>query len=132
MKEFLIELIFPACLPHLGTTYGALRTVFSSSSIGIDNFKLSREQYASRYNSSTSNYLIRSFFITGSFAIEDGFKQRFMDSINRADVQIFTEDLRNMILSAETDEDVDAVIQALRKSENSWQDEKGNFVFYKV
>ena len=38
-----------------------------------------------------------------------------MDSINRADVQIFTEDLRNMILSAETDEDVDAVIQALKK-----------------
>ena len=48
-------------------------------------------------------------------SIEDSFKQRFMNSINQAEIPIFTEDLRNMILAAETDEDVDAVIQALKK-----------------
>ncbi|CAF1094054.1 unnamed protein product [Rotaria magnacalcarata] len=75
-----------------------VRTIFSSSAIGLDNFKLAREQHASRHAPSI-----------------DGFKKRFLDSINKPDSQIFTEDLRNMIMSANSDEEVDAVIQALRK-----------------
>jgi hypothetical protein len=46
----------------LGTSYGNLqmqiRTLFSSSGIGIDNFKLSREQHASRYAPSLGKYFL--------------------------------------------------------------------------
>ncbi len=45
----------------------------------------------------------------------DAFKKRFLDSVNKSDLQIFTEDLRNMIMSADSDEEINAVIQALRK-----------------
>jgi len=48
-------------------------------------------------------------------SILDGFKKRFLESINKSDSPIFTEDLRNMIMSADTDEEIDAVIQALKK-----------------
>ncbi|CAF3572567.1 unnamed protein product, partial [Rotaria sordida] len=75
-----------------------VRTIFSSSAIGLDNFKLAREQYVSHHSPSI-----------------DGFKKRFLDSVNKPDAQIFTEDLRNMIMSADSDEEIDAVIQALRK-----------------
>ncbi|CAF1168246.1 unnamed protein product [Rotaria sordida] len=75
-----------------------VRTIFSSSTIGLDNFKLAREQYVSHHSPSI-----------------DGFKKRFLDSVNKPDAQIFTEDLRNMIMSADSDEEIDAVIQALRK-----------------
>ncbi|CAF4754376.1 unnamed protein product [Rotaria sp. Silwood1] len=75
-----------------------VRTIFSSSSIGLDNFKLAREQYVSRHAPSI-----------------DSFKKRFLDSVNKPDAQIFTEDLRNMIMSADSDEEVNAVIQALKK-----------------
>jgi hypothetical protein len=47
--------------------------------------------------------------------ILDDFKKRFLDSINKTDSQIFTEDLRNMIMSANNDEEINAVIQALKK-----------------
>ena len=45
----------------------------------------------------------------------DGFKKRFLDSVGQADSQVFTEDLRNMIMSANTDQEIDAIIQALKK-----------------
>lgn len=45
----------------------------------------------------------------------DGFKKRFLDSIGQSNSQIFTEDLRNMIMSANSDQEVDAVIQAVKK-----------------
>jgi hypothetical protein len=35
-----------------------IRTLFSSSGIGIDNFKLSREQHASRYAPSLGKYFL--------------------------------------------------------------------------
>ena len=47
--------------------------------------------------------------------ILDGFKKRFLESINKSDTQIFTEDLRNMIMIADNDEEINAVIQALKK-----------------
>jgi len=75
-----------------------VRTLFSSSGIGIDAFKNSREQHASRYAPSL-----------------DVFKKRFLDSVDQADSQIFTEDLRNMIMSANTDQEITTVIQALKK-----------------
>ncbi len=45
----------------------------------------------------------------------DVFKKRFLDTIGQSNSQIFTEDLRNMIMSANNDQEVDAVIQALKK-----------------
>ena len=45
----------------------------------------------------------------------DVFKKRFLDSIGQSDSQILTEDLRNMIMSANNDQEIDAVIQALKK-----------------
>ncbi|CAF1278704.1 unnamed protein product [Adineta steineri] len=75
-----------------------VRTIFSSTGLGLENFKLAREQHISRHAPSL-----------------DGFKKRFLDSINKSDSQIFTEDLRNMIMSADTDEEIDGVIQALKK-----------------
>ncbi|CAF1536368.1 unnamed protein product, partial [Adineta steineri] len=81
-----------------GNIYMQIRTLFSSSGIGIDNFKLSREQHATRFAPSL-----------------DVFKKRFLDSIGQKDSQIFTEDLRNMIMSANTDPEIDSVIQALKK-----------------
>jgi hypothetical protein len=35
-----------------------IRTLFSSSGIGIDSFKLSREQHLSRHAPSLGNYLV--------------------------------------------------------------------------
>ncbi|CAF0726178.1 unnamed protein product [Rotaria sp. Silwood1] len=81
-----------------GKLHMPIRTVFSSSGIGIDNFKLSRDQHASRYAPSL-----------------DAFKKRFVDSIEEPNSQIFTEDLRNMIMSADNDQEIDIVIQALKK-----------------
>ena len=49
------------------------------------------------------------------FSILDAFKKRFIDSIAEPNSQIFTEDLRNMIMSANSDQEIDAVIQALKK-----------------
>jgi len=91
-----------------------IRTLFSSSGIGIDTFKLSREQHASRYAPSLGKYLFNyfSYFI---FLNSDGFKKRFLDSIGQSNSQIFTEDLRNMIMSANNDQEIDAVIQALKR-----------------
>jgi hypothetical protein len=84
------------------TSYGNfhmhIRTIFSSSGIGIDGFKASREQHATRYAPSL-----------------DGFKKRFLESAGQSNSQIFTEDLRNMIMSATNDQEIDAVIQALKK-----------------
>ena len=45
----------------------------------------------------------------------DSFKKRFIESANSSTGQIFTEDLRNMIMAASNDQEIDAVIQALRK-----------------
>ncbi|UJR25717.1 hypothetical protein I4U23_007068 [Adineta vaga] len=88
------------------TSYGNIRmqvrTIFSSSGIGIDSFKSSREQHASRYAPSL-----------------DGFKKRFLDSIGQSDSQILTEDLRNMIMSANNDQEISGVIQALKKYSTS-------------
>ncbi|CAF2463636.1 unnamed protein product [Rotaria sp. Silwood2] len=75
-----------------------VRTVFSNSAIGLDNFQLAREQHVSRHAQSIVS-----------------FKKRFLDSVNKPDAQIFTEDLRNMIMSADSDEEIDAVIEALKK-----------------
>ncbi|CAF0894658.1 unnamed protein product [Rotaria sordida] len=84
------------------TSYGnihmQIRTVFSSAGIGIDNFKFSRDQHTARYAPSL-----------------DAFKKRFVDSITQTNSQIFTEDLRNMIMSANNDQEIDTVIQALKK-----------------
>ncbi|CAF1149546.1 unnamed protein product [Adineta ricciae] len=81
-----------------GNLHMQLRTIFSSSGIGIDSFKSSREQHASRYAPSL-----------------DGFKKRFLESIGQADSQVFTEDLRNMIMTANNDDEINGVIQALKK-----------------
>ncbi|CAF4303386.1 unnamed protein product [Rotaria socialis] len=97
--KFLINIVKNSSSGTLRTILSVhVRTLFSSSAIGLDNFKLAREQHASRHAPSI-----------------DGFKKRFFDSITKPDSQIFTEDLRNMIMSANSDEEVDAVIQALRK-----------------
>ncbi len=101
-----------------GTSYGnfylQIRTLFSSSGIGIDNFKLSREQHVSRYAPSLGNsFFHKKRFISSSHS--DAFKKRFLDSISQSNSQIFTEDLRNMIMSANNDQEIDAVIQALKK-----------------
>jgi len=79
-------------------SYVPARTIFSSSGIGIDNFKLAREQHLANHAQSMSS-----------------FKKRFLESIENSNAQIFTEDLRNMIMSAETDQDINAVITALKK-----------------
>ncbi len=101
----------------LGSSTGLpvrVRTIFSSSGIGLDNFKLAREQHVSRHAPSIGKH--SSLHVFGiSFFTLDGFKKRFLDSVNKSDLQIFTEDLRNMIMSADSDEEINAVIQALRK-----------------
>ncbi|CAF0751400.1 unnamed protein product [Didymodactylos carnosus] len=76
----------------------SVRTIFTSAGIGIDNFKQSREKHATSYAPS----------------IEE-FKKHFIKSIQNPEAKIFTEDLRNMIMSAGTDDEIDAVVQALRK-----------------
>lgn len=83
------------CRTH---SYVPIRTVFSSSGIGVDNFKLAREQHLTNHAQSMNS-----------------FKKRFLESIQNSNAQIFTEDLRNMIMSADTDQDIDAVISALKK-----------------
>jgi hypothetical protein len=75
-----------------------IRTIFSSSGIGMDSFKYSREQHVTRYAQSL-----------------DVFKKRFLDSLGQKDSQVFSEDLRNMIMSANNDQEIDTVIQALKK-----------------
>lgn len=50
------------------------------------------------------------------YDILDAFKKRFMESIGESNSQIFTEDLRNMIMSANSDQEIDTVIKALKKS----------------
>lgn len=75
-----------------------VRTLFSSSGIGIDNFKYTRDQHATRYAPSI-----------------DVFKKRFLESVGQSDSQVFAEDLRNMIMTASSDQEIDAVIQALKK-----------------
>lgn len=45
----------------------------------------------------------------------DAFKKRFVASIAESNAQVFTEDLRNMIMSATNDQEIDTVIQGLRK-----------------
>lgn len=45
----------------------------------------------------------------------NAFKKNFLDSIEKPDSQIFTDDLRNMIISADNDEEINGVIQALKK-----------------
>ena len=47
--------------------------------------------------------------------ISDSFKKAFLESIKKPDSQIFTEDLRNMIMSASNDEEIHGVIQAVKK-----------------
>ncbi len=104
----------------LGATYGnfhtQIRTLFSSSGIGIDSFKLSRDQHASRYAPSLGNIFLHYQCIFSFFSRSDVFKKRFLDSLGQSNSQIFTEDLRNMIMSANNDQEIDAVIQALKKS----------------
>ncbi|CAF4091725.1 unnamed protein product, partial [Rotaria magnacalcarata] len=85
-----------------GNLHVQIRTVFSSSGIGIDNFKSSRDQHVARFAPSL-----------------DAFKKRFVDSIEQSNSQIFTEDLRNMIMSAENDTEIETVIQALKKYSNN-------------
>ncbi|CAF0926849.1 unnamed protein product, partial [Didymodactylos carnosus] len=82
----------------------SVRTVFTSAGIGVDNFKHSRETHVAYYAPSI-----------------EGFKKRFMESIQNPEAKIFTEDLRNMVLAASTDDEIDAVIQALRKYNSSKQ-----------
>lgn len=45
----------------------------------------------------------------------DVFKKRFLDSLGQSNSQVLTDDLRNMIMSASNDQEVDAIIQALKK-----------------
>ena len=93
-----------------------VRTVFSSAGIGLDNFKAAREQHLSQHASSMG--MMREIclrFFDRVLVLLDGFKKRFLQSIDQSDSPIFTEDLRNMIMSANTDEEIHAVIQALRK-----------------
>lgn len=65
--------------------------------------------------------LVRIYFVLdlillfGVLKMLDSFKKRFLESVNKSDMQVFTEDLRNMILSAESDDEITAVIQALKK-----------------
>jgi hypothetical protein len=107
-----------------GASYGTIRTVFplqvrtifSSSGIGIDNFKLSREQHASRYAPSIGRYLSVMHVLRRRNSHLDGFKKRFTDTLGQADAPVLTEDLRNMIMTAESDQDINTVIQALKKS----------------
>jgi len=51
-KHFILNLFV------LGSSYGLpvhVRTIFSSSGIGLENFKLAREQYVSRHAQSLGN-----------------------------------------------------------------------------
>ncbi len=50
-----------------------------------------------------------------NYSYLDVFKKRFLDSAGQTDSQVFAEDLRNMIMSANNDQEIDAVIQALKK-----------------
>lgn len=64
------------------------------------------------------HHLVKFHFLADTrlhFSHIDVFKKRFLDSIGQADSQVFTEDLRNMIMSANSDQEIDAVIQALKK-----------------
>lgn len=83
---------------YYGAVHMHVRTIFSSSGIGIDNFKYARDQHATRYAPSL-----------------DVFKKRFLESVGQSNSQVFAEDLRNMIMSASNDQEIDAVIQALKK-----------------
>jgi len=60
VNEF--QLFYIIKIQFLGTSYGNLqmqiRTLFSSSGIGIDSFKLSRDQHASRYAPSVGKYFL--------------------------------------------------------------------------
>lgn len=91
-----------------------VRTLFSSSGIGVDNFKNARDQHASRHAPSLGK--IRRWCSSSLRAFHsDVFKKRFLDSIDQSGSQILTEDLRNMIMSANSDQEINAVIQALKK-----------------
>jgi len=83
---------------YQGYAHMCVRTLFSSSGIGIDNFKYARDQHATRYAPSL-----------------DVFKKRFLESVGQSNSQVFAEDLRNMIMSASNDQEIEAVIQALKK-----------------
>jgi len=53
-------------LSVLGSSYGLpvhVRTIFSTSGIGLDNFKLAREQHVSRHAPSIGNNLFSLFLI---------------------------------------------------------------------
>ena len=45
----------------------------------------------------------------------EGFKKRFLESIRQENAQIYTGDLRNMILAANSDEEIQGVIEGLKK-----------------
>ena len=102
----------------LGSSNGLpmhVRTVFSSSGIGLENFKLAREQYLSRNAPSIGKYNEFDRLVLIDLVDLDGFKKRFLESVQQSDSQIFTEDLKNMIMSADSDEEINGVIQALKK-----------------
>ena len=49
------------------------------------------------------------------FSFQDAFKKRFSDAVEQSNAQIFTEDLRTAILSANTDQEIDYIIKGLKK-----------------
>ena len=49
------------------------------------------------------------------FSSVESFKKSFLESVQKADKQIFKEDLRSMILAAQTDEDISGIVEALKK-----------------
>jgi hypothetical protein len=59
-RKFIEDSFMNILTLYIGTSYGNLqmqiRTIFSSSGIGIDSFKSSREQHVSRYAPSLGKY----------------------------------------------------------------------------
>ena len=92
-----------------------LRTFFSRSGVGIDNLNLSREQYATKNATSIGKNGSMRSETRGTAPFVESFKKRFLESVKGDKAQIYTEDLRNMILAASTDEEIHGVVEGLRK-----------------
>lgn len=82
----------------LATSVEVARTLYSKSSLGLDGFELQKQR--------TKEQLLN---------LADKFKERMIEYSGDDKNMIFTEDLKNMIYLAENDQDLELVVDMMRR-----------------
>lgn len=87
--------------PVIGSTLrNPVRTIFSPSHFAIDKFKFYTKRIQENNKSSST------------------LRQSIVEAVSKPDGKIFTEDLKTFLYLAQTDEDIDTIIKAVKKHQS--------------